>query len=70
MIKLKWDSLVIQQQRSSQKNKSLNKDQMKEMLQFGANVIFKATDNTVSDELIDDLLNRGEAKTNALHQQL
>lgn len=43
---------------------------MKEMLQFGANVIFKATDNTVSDELIDDLLNRGEAKTNALHQQL
>lgn len=49
MIKLKWDSLVIQQQRSSQKNKSLNKDQMKQMLQFGANVIFKATDNTVSD---------------------
>ena len=28
------------------------KDEMKEMLQFGANVIFKATDNTVSDELI------------------
>ncbi len=52
MIKLKWDNLVIQQQRSSQKNKSLNKDEMKEMLQFGANVIFKATDNTVSDELI------------------
>lgn len=29
MIKLKWDSLVIQQQRSSQKSKSLTKDEMK-----------------------------------------
>lgn len=35
------------------------------MLQFGANEIFKATNNTITDELIDDLLSRGEAKTNA-----
>ncbi len=59
MIKLKWDSLVIQQQRNSQKNKNLNKDEMKEMLTFGANAIFKATNSTITDELIDDLLSRG-----------
>lgn len=70
MIKLKWDSLVIQQQRSAQKNKTLTKDEMKEMLQFGANAIFKATNNTITDEFIDDLLYRGEQKTNKLHQQM
>lgn len=49
MIKLKWDNLVIQQQRSSQKNKTLTKDEMKEMLQFGASAIFKANSNTITD---------------------
>lgn len=43
---------------------------MKEMLQFGANVIFKATNSTITDEFIDDLLYRGEQKTNQLHQQM
>ena len=42
-IKLKWDSLVIQQGRvATQKNKILSKEEMKDMLQFGASVIFKA----------------------------
>lgn len=70
MIKLKWDSLVIQQQRSAQKNKNLSKEEMKQMLQYGASAIFKATGSTVTDELIEDLLNRGEQRTNALTQQL
>lgn len=30
------------------------------MLQYGASAIFKATGSTVTDELIEDLLNRGE----------
>lgn len=59
MIKLKWDSLVIQQQKNSQKNKALTKEQMKDMLQYGANFIFKATNGTMTDELIDDILVRG-----------
>lgn len=49
MIKLKWDSLVIQQQKNSQKNKALTKEQMKQMLQYGANFIFKATNGTMTD---------------------
>lgn len=66
---MKWDSLVIQQQRT-QKNKNLSKEEMREMLQFGANAIFKATSSTLSDQMIDELLYRGEAKTQALNQQL
>jgi SWI/SNF-related matrix-associated actin-dependent regulator of chromatin subfamily A member 5 len=50
MIKLKWDSLVIQQQKNSQKNKALTKEEMKDMLQYGANFIFKATNGTMTDE--------------------
>lgn len=68
MIKLKWDSLVIQQQKNSQKNKALTKEQMKQMLQYGANFIFKATNGTMTDQFIDDILVRGENKTNALYK--
>jgi SWI/SNF-related matrix-associated actin-dependent regulator of chromatin subfamily A member 5 len=70
MIKLKWDSLVIQQQKAAQKNKALTKDEMKEMLQHGASEIFKATSFTLSDKHIEDLLNRGEAKTQEFNHQL
>lgn len=41
-IKLSLDSVVIQQQKNSQKNKALTKEEVKEMLQFGAGYIFKA----------------------------
>lgn len=70
MIKLKWDNLVIQQQKAGSKNKALTKDEMKEMLQHGASTIFKATDNTISEAEIDELLNKGEAKTDALNHQM
>lgn len=70
MIKLKWDNLVIQQQKAGQKNKALTKDEMKEMLQHGASTIFKAKDNTISEGEIEELLDRGEAKTDALNSQM
>lgn len=58
-VKLKWDHLVIQQAKTAQKNKALSKDQMKDMLQFGASVIIKANKGTISDEEIDVILARG-----------
>ncbi len=70
MIKLKWDNLVIQQQKVGNKNKALTKDEMKEMLQYGASTIFKATDNTITDAEIDELLNKGQARTDALNNQM
>ena len=39
LVKLKWDSLVIQQGRLAQKNKSFTKDQLKDMIQFGASKV-------------------------------
>jgi len=58
-IKLSLDSVVIQQQKSYQKNKALTKEEIKEMLQFGAGFIFKAENGTITDEQIDDILARG-----------
>lgn len=69
-IKLKWDSLVIQQQKNTQKNKALTKEEMKNMLQFGANVIFRATNGTMTGEQIDDILARGETKTMELNREM
>jgi hypothetical protein len=43
---------------------------MKDMLQYGANFIFKATNGTMTDEFIDDILLRGESKTNALNKEV
>lgn len=41
---------------------------MKQMLQFGANFIFKANQGTISDEQIDTILERGVNKTLALNR--
>ena len=40
------------------------------MLQYGANFIFKASGGTMTEEQIDDLLVRGESKTNALNREV
>ncbi len=55
---------------ATQKNKNLSRDQMKEMLQFGANVIFKADKGTMSQQKIQELLSRGESKTQQLNQEV
>jgi len=39
MVKLKWDTLVIQQGRFQQKNKVFTKDEIKDMIQFGASEV-------------------------------
>lgn len=38
-IKLKWDTLVIQQGRFQQKNKLMTKDELKDIIQFGASEV-------------------------------
>ena len=50
LVKLKWDNLVIQQAKNaSQKNKALTKDEIKQMLQYGASITLKAEKGTFSD---------------------
>lgn len=62
-VKLKWDNLVILKGKMAQQLNKLNKNEMKDLLQFGANDIFKAEGGTFKDEDIDALLHRGEQKT-------
>ena len=67
-IRLKLYSMVIQQGRILKNNESFTKDQMKEMIQFGADKIFKAGDD-FKDEEIDIILERGEKNTNLFFQE-
>lgn len=60
--KLQMDALVVQSGRLAKKNK-LSKDDMIEAIKFGADSIFKSQGGTITDEDIDLILARGEAKT-------
>jgi SWI/SNF-related matrix-associated actin-dependent regulator of chromatin subfamily A member 5 len=55
---------------TAQKNKILSRDEMKDMLQFGASAIFKAENGTMSEDKIEQLLARGESRTNQLNQEI
>lgn len=61
--KLRLDALVIQSGRLAEKQKNLGKDEMLSMIQFGASEMFQKTNATITDEDIDAILERGEAKT-------
>ena len=63
LVKLKWDSLVIQKGRLAQKGKGMNKEELEGLINHGASEIFKAKEGTVSDADIDELLKRGEERT-------
>lgn len=65
-VKLKWDSLIVQKGKLADKGQAMNKDDLKSLINFGANEIFKSTTGTITDEDIDQLLKRGEERTNLL----
>lgn len=62
-VKLRLDKLVIQQGRLvDNKTQSLNKDEMLSMIRHGANHVFASKDSAITDEDIDTILEKGEAK--------
>mmetsp|Transcript_33915 Transcript_33915/g.55017 ORF Transcript_33915/g.55017 Transcript_33915/m.55017 type:complete len:933 (+) Transcript_33915:210-3008(+) len=67
--KLQMDALVVQSGRLAKKNK-LSKDDMIEAIKFGADSIFKSTEGTITDEDIDLILARGEAKTEEMKSKI
>eukprot|EP00730_Choanoeca_flexa_P005475 TRINITY_DN11954_c0_g2_i1.p1 TRINITY_DN11954_c0_g2~~TRINITY_DN11954_c0_g2_i1.p1 ORF type:complete len:1049 (+),score=356.30 TRINITY_DN11954_c0_g2_i1:52-3198(+) len=69
-MKLRLDALVIQQGRLTQAQKNLGKEEMLSMIQFGADKIFRSSDDAITDEDIDAILSRGEAKTAELKEKL
>ena len=62
-IQLRMDALVIQGGRLAEKDKKLDKNDMLEMIQFGAEKMFRSKDSTVTDDDIDAILERGQKKT-------
>lgn len=70
-VKLRLDKLVIQQGRLvDNKTNQLNKDEMLNMIRHGANHVFASKDSAITDEDIDTILQKGEAKTEELRQKL
>ena len=70
-VKLRLDKLVIQQGRLvDNKTSQLNKDEMLSMIRHGADHVFASKDSEITDEDIDDILAKSEAKTEQLNQKL
>ncbi|XP_060530659.1 chromatin-remodeling complex ATPase chain Iswi isoform X1 [Cylas formicarius] len=70
-VKLRLDKLVIQQGRlADSKAQSLNKDEMLSMIRHGANHVFASKDSEITEEDIDTILEKGEAKTAEFAQKM
>src|SRR5690606_7622518 len=63
--KLFLDAAVIQQGRLAAQNAKLSKGELMHMVRFGADAIMSAREGTITDEDIDTLLSRGQARTEA-----
>ncbi|KAG4131868.1 hypothetical protein ERO13_D09G241400v2 [Gossypium hirsutum] len=67
--KLALDALVIQQGRLAEQ-KTVNKDELLQMVRFGAEMVFSSKDSTVTDEDIDRIIAKGEAATAELDAKM
>lgn len=73
-VKLKWDSLVLARGRISALNnpqsKNLSKQELKEIIHYGASTIFKTTGGTFKEDDVDHLLLRGEQKAEQMNSKI
>lgn len=70
MSKLRLDTLVIQQGRLTQQKKNLGKNDLLDMIRFGADEFFKSNASNYAEEDIDVLLARGEQKTKEINEEI
>ncbi|CAI5702838.1 unnamed protein product [Peronospora effusa] len=68
--KLKLDAMIVQQGRLQEKQAKLTKNDMLEMIRFGADQVFRTTDSTITDEDIDAILAKGEQRTEEMKQKM
>lgn len=68
-MKLRLDTLIIQQGRLREKA-NLSKEDMLEMIRHGANEVFVSTENGIEDEAIDEILAKGKERTAALAKSI
>lgn len=67
-MKLKLDSLIIQKGRMAPKNTGMGKDDLVDMVNYGADAIFEIGSNC-DDEDIDDMIKSGEDRALNLQKQ-
>ncbi|XP_050216633.1 ISWI chromatin-remodeling complex ATPase CHR11 [Mercurialis annua] len=67
--KLALDALVIQQGRLAEQ-KTVNKDELLQMVRFGAEMVFSSKDSTITDEDIDRIIAKGEEATAELDAKM
>jgi SWI/SNF-related matrix-associated actin-dependent regulator of chromatin subfamily A member 5 len=67
--KLKLDAMVVQQGRLKEKDK-VSKEDIMSAIRFGADTVFRSEESTITDEDIDAILARGEAKTKELAEKI
>lgn len=70
MAKLRLDTLVIQQGRLSEQKKNLQKNELLDMIRFGADKFFKSNAESFKDEDLDVILERGESKTKEMNEEI
>jgi len=69
--KLRLDSIVIQQGRLAESKKNLGKDEVLEMIRYGAETLFNTTNvDDIKDEDIDLILARGKSKTEEINAEI
>eukprot|EP00898_Chlorokybus_atmophyticus_P006003 jgi/Chlat1/6403/Chrsp45S05917 len=61
--KLALDALVIQQGRLAEAAKTVGKDELLQMVRYGADVVFSSKESTITDEQIDAIIAKGEQAT-------
>ena len=67
--KLKLDAMVVQQGRLKDKDK-LSRDELLTAVRFGADMIFKSKDSSITDDDIDMILDQGKKKTKEMNEKL
>ena len=68
-IKLRLDRMVINRS-SAQAKSAMSTDDMTNMIRFGADRVFRQLGSTITDDDIDNILQRGEQKTQQLAEKL
>ncbi|XP_050039578.1 SWI/SNF-related matrix-associated actin-dependent regulator of chromatin subfamily A member 5 [Dermacentor andersoni] len=69
-VKLRLDTVVIQQGRLVDAQAKIGKEEMLGMIRHGADHIFASKDSEITDEDIDAILEKGERKTEELKTKL
>ena len=69
--KLRLDALVIQQGRLTENaNKNVNKEDLLQMVRYGAEMVFSSEAASLTDEDIDAIIKKGERATEDLNQKM